>query len=222
MDRIDFREVRDKLSLATLSKPALFGICALLAIIVAACVVLFPKGENNDLRIESAEASCPQNEAPAQEQKTIYVHLAGCVASPGLLELPEGARVASAIEMAGGFTEEADTSSINLARQLSDGEQLFVASKADGATNGVGETSAQAQGSTNASSTALNATSNKINLNKASADQLTALPGIGESTAQKIVNDRTTNGPFLKIDDLTRVSGIGEKKLEAIRDLICV
>lgn len=222
MDNIDFREIRDKMSLASLPKPALFGLCALATIAVVASVTLFVKGEQSAIRIESAEASSVQQAEAEQPKKTIYVHLTGCVSSPGLIELAEGDRVATAIEMAGGFTDQADVSSINLARQPSDGEQLYVASKDDGAESLPGETSMQTQGSTASRAEPANEASGKINLNKATASELTTLPGIGDSTAQKIVSDRTANGPYRKVDDITRVSGIGEKKLEAIRDLICI
>ncbi len=114
----------------------------------------------------------------------LVVDVGGAVASPGVMELPAGARVRDAIAAAGGFLDGADRSSINLARPLVDGEQVYVPV--------AGEDRAGA-----------------VNVNAADAAALDELPGIGPVLAERIVADRTANGPFVSIEDLDRVSGIG-------------
>lgn len=141
---------------------------------------------------------------------------------PALYDLAEGARVLDAVEAAGGFAEGAARDALNLARTVSDGEQVVVPSEADiaaqeAASAGVGGASAGAGASAPAGSA-----SGKVNINTASATQLDTLPGVGASTAEKIVADREANGPFKTVEDLKRVSGIGDKKFAALADAICV
>ncbi len=114
----------------------------------------------------------------------LVVDVAGAVASPGVQELPWGARVRDAIGAAGGFLDGAERSSINLARPLVDGEQIYVPVAGEDR-------------------------SGPVNVNAADAGALEALPGIGPVLAERIVADRAANGPFVAIDDLERVSGIG-------------
>ncbi len=114
----------------------------------------------------------------------LVVDVAGAVASPGVQELPGGARVRDAIGAAGGFLDGAERSSINLARPLVDGEQIYVPVAGEDR-------------------------SGPVNVNAADAGALEALPGIGPVLAERIVADRAANGPFVAIDDLERVSGIG-------------
>lgn len=139
---------------------------------------------------------------------TLMVHVLGAVQNPGVYSLPDGARVFEAVFLAGGFTPEADQPAINLAAALSDGTQIYVPiigeparSLPTGSVGGDPESSA-------------------VNINTASARELEGLPGIGPTTAQAIVAYRDENGPFQSIDDLLRVQGIGDSKLNAIRELI--
>jgi len=116
--------------------------------------------------------------------------------------------------LAGGFTDNADTISINLAKKLSDGEEIIVYSKVT-----------YASGSTGTVSNAINTNSSanrtgKVNINTASKDELMTLSGIGEVKAQAIIDYRTKNGPFRDIHDIVNVSGIGEKTFENIKDSI--
>ena len=145
---------------------------------------------------------------------SIFVHVAGEVNSPGLYELSSGARLSEAIEAAGGFTENAVASSVNLARILNDGEQIFVNSTLDRAVE-------QGNGNSSGVSNAQGAPS-KVNLNTASADELMSLDGIGQATADKIIAYREEQGPFASIDQIKEVSGIGDKKFEGIKDFITV
>ena len=131
-------------------------------------------------------------------------------------ELPQGARVQDAVDAAGGFAEGAACDELNLARPLTDGEQIVVPTleEAGAASSAIGGGAGEAQ--TEA------AAGGKVNLNKASAAELDALPGVGPSTAEKIVAEREANGPFATVEDLKRVSGIGDKKFADLADLVCV
>lgn len=126
---------------------------------------------------------------------TFLVHVAGAVMAPGLYELDSGARVSDAVEMAGGFSDSALESSVNLARLIADGEQIVVLD-----------------------SSQLAADSGYVSLNSASASKLEELPGIGPSTAKKIIDYRQKIGSFSSIEQITEVPGIGKKLLEQIRD----
>lgn len=158
------------------------------------------------------------SEADQAQSSSIYVHITGEVKTPGLYELPQGARLSEAVNAAGGFTDNANDSSVNLARVLSDGEQISVASKNSSNMNTGGVDSSVSEISPNSS----NSTPNKININTASAEELMTLDGIGEATAKKIITYRQEQGSFKTIDEIKEVSGIGDKKYEAIKDSITV
>lgn len=134
----------------------------------------------------------------------IYVHVSGSVRSPGLYVLAQDARVVDAVAAAGGFAEGADESAVNLARVLSDGEQLVVPAAGEAPAEGapVGD--------------------GRLDLNSAEAAALEALPGIGPALAQRIIDWRAANGRFTSVDDLLAVPGIGDKMLEALRDQVRV
>lgn len=132
---------------------------------------------------------------PLVFESAIFVHVVGEVANPGLYELPIGSKAADAIEAAGGFTEDAQPASVNLARSLIDGEQLFVSSQLQASQEG-----------------------GKLSLNQATASDLDELPGIGPALSQRIVDYRTEIGSFRSVEELTEVSGIGPKLFAKIRD----
>jgi len=171
--------------------------------------------------IEPAGDKAEQTEEPGQavSEGRVKVHVAGCVAAPGVVVLAEGSRVADAVAAAGGLSEGAAADAVNLARVIQDGEQVLIPT-AEQATTGSAcpqGTDGDAGGQQGAASDA-----GVVNINTAGTGELQSLPGIGPSTAAKIVEDRKANGPFKSRDDLKRVSGIGEKKYEGIADLICV
>jgi competence protein ComEA len=148
---------------------------------------------------------------PVPTGKPIVVQISGAVPRPGVYALPEGSRVQDVISAAGGFLAEADKESINLARTLDDGERLDIPY-----TEGfspVIPTEAPA---------VVEASSELININTASSIELESLPGIGPTTAQKIIDYREQNGPFLSIDDIINVSGIGPGTYERIKLLITI
>ena len=136
----------------------------------------------------------------------LFVHVVGAVRRPGLFRLKDGTRVADAVSRAGGPTRHADLSAVNLAAPLVDGQQVIVPRRGPG-----GVPAALADGS---------APGAKVSLANATVDQLDELPGIGPVTAQKIVDWRTTHGPFRSVDDLDDVPGIGPARIEQLRDLV--
>lgn len=138
----------------------------------------------------------------------LVVHVSGWVASPGLVELPGGARLGDAIAAAGGVRPGAALASVNLAQILSDGQQVVVPRP------GTGESQVAADGSA--------PTDGKVRVNQATADELERLPGVGPVLAERIVAHREEMGPFETVEDLLAVSGIGEAKLASIRDFVVV
>ena len=150
-------------------------------------------------------------------QDKVVVHVDGQVAAPGVYELVEGeARVNDAILAAGGLTQDADISSLNLASKVADGQKIYVPAA------GEQQAAAEASGVVAASGGVASSGDGLININLATVDELQVLSGVGEATAKAIVEDRQNNGQFTCVEDLMRVSGIGEKKFEKIRDRICV
>jgi competence protein ComEA len=134
----------------------------------------------------------------------LVVHVVGAVRRAGLFRLPEGARVADAVARAGGPTAKAEVSAVNLAAPLVDGQQVIVPRRGPPGSSPVG---VPARGA-------------KVSLANATVDQLDELPGIGPVTAQKIVDWRSTHGPFRSVDDLDAVPGIGPARIEQLRDLV--
>lgn len=190
------------------------GALALVALVVAlVCVAVRGRATEGLFRgqggieIERAEtASEKAEEEPQEEPVTLVVHVDGMVGMPGVYELAEGARVSDAVAAAGGLAEGADTSSLNLAAPLADGEKVHVPAEGEEVTTSSGGASS----------------GDLVNLNNASVEQLDELPGVGEATARAIIEDREANGPFTTPEDLMRVSGIGEKKFAKLEGMICV
>jgi competence protein ComEA len=137
----------------------------------------------------------------------LYVHVLGAVLRPGVYQFSDGERVVDAIAAAGGFTPAADLQAVNLARFLSDGEQILVPLQGEAPPAG-----GPAEG----------APAGKVNLNTASSADLETLPRIGPATAQRILAWRETNGRFATVDDLLDVPGIGDKTFESLRELVTV
>lgn len=152
---------------------------------------------------------------PVPTEKPIIVHITGAVPRPGVYALAQGSRVQDAISAAGGFLADAERTSINLARALEDGEQLDIPYM-EGASPVIGTEMPMP------ASTELASSSDLININTASQSELESLPGIGPTTAQKIIEYRETNGPFITTQDIINVSGIGPGTYERIKDLITV
>lgn len=156
--------------------------------------------------------------ADVEGQTEIVVYICGAVATPDIYSLPSGSRLYEVIKMAGGFTAEADPAYHNLARQVADGERIYILSQEETKLLTVQQ---QAEGEKGTENSGGNATG-KINLNTATAEQLMELPGIGEAKAVSILEYRAKAGKFTGIEELMNVSGIGEAMFEKIKDKIVV
>ena len=154
----------------------------------------------------------------------IIVHISGAVNKEGIVELEENSRVADAIEKAEGVKEDADMSKVNLAFVLEDGMKVYIPSVNEKSSNEQIELVTKDIGTeeaNNVSSTQNNKQA-KVNINTATQNELENLPGIGPSTASKILQYRKENGKFNSIDEIKEISGIGEAKFNKIKDLIVV
>lgn len=154
------------------------------------------------------------NNINVDKKEFIIVHIAGEVKNPGVYKLEDGARVIDVINLAGGPLPSADLDKVNLADFLRDGSKIYIPPKLE---NSESELKSQAISSTRKINTSK---SDKININTASKEELESLPGIGSTLAQRIIEYREENGLFSSAEDLLRVKGIGEKKLERIKDQI--
>lgn len=153
----------------------------------------------------------------------IVIYIAGAVKNEGLYELNEKSRIADGIEKAGGLTDDANINNINLACVLEDGMKVYIPKNSD--NNEIrDDTKIYVSKENNNTSDSKNVNSktqnNKININTATQTELETLPGIGPSTAAKIINYRKENGKFANIEDIKKVSGIGDSKYEKIKNLI--
>ena len=154
----------------------------------------------------------------------IVVHISGAVNKEGIVELEENSRVADAIEKAEGVKEDADMSKVNLAFVLEDGMKVYIPSVNEKSSNEQIELVTKDIGTEEANnvSSTQNKKQAKVNINTATQNELENLPGIGPSTASKILQYRKENGKFNSIDEIKEVSGIGESKYNKIKDLIVV
>jgi competence protein ComEA len=165
-----------------------------------------PRGGGSSANATGA-TSAPSS-APSTTAVEVVVHVAGAVRTTGVYRLPSGSRVIDAVQRAGGLTADAQPDAVNLAAPLADGERVYVPR--------LGE-AVPVSASVGAASTA---PPGPIDINRATADELDALPGIGPTTAAAIVAHRDQNGPFGSVDDLADVRGIGPAKMEALRGLV--
>lgn len=175
--------------------------------------------ENSEKNIEGGTNTEKQNSA------TIVIHITGEVKKEGVIYLKEGARIIDAIKKAGGETKQADLSQVNLAYELQDGQKIYIPNKNEKITEYIVDNSNENlmnNQNTNKSDSGSNGKSITININTATLAELDNLPGIGPSTAQKIIEYREENGKFKKIEDIQNVKGIGEAKYEDIKEKITV
>ena len=184
------------------------------------------RGDSPPVRVDraTAERSAP---ASGRHAASVYVHVAGAVRRPGLVELPAGTRVATALERVGGPTRRADLTLVNLAARVQDGQQIVVpmARGAAGTAPGAGTAApgsapgtASAAGSTPGAAGSIPGV--KIHLSTATAEQLDQVGGIGPTLAARIIEYRDAHGGFRSIEELAEVDGIGEKRLATLRDAL--
>lgn len=168
--------------------------------------------------------------APPAQAGPLVVSVVGKVVRPGLVRVPDGSRVADAIAAAGGTLRGVDLSALNLARRIGDGEQLAIgvapppeaqaaAAPAPEASTGASPPSGSDGSSGGGAATGTGA---KVNLNQATVEQLDALPGVGPVTAKKILDWRTKNGRFSRIEQLREIDGIGERRFAQLREVTTV
>jgi competence protein ComEA len=199
----------------------LLAIVALVGVGLAAAVFLRGEPQRTDpvgLRVLDPGAPVSAAGTSSPGSTSVVVHLVGRVRRPGLVSLPAGARLAQAVEAAGGLTPGTAVAAVNLARRLVDGEQIAIGvtpPAASAARSGEGSTGAAPDGSTGSTDVV-------VDLNLATAEQLDALPRVGPATAAKIIDHRSRHGPFSSVDQLLDVPGIGEATLAHLRDRVRV
>lgn len=216
-----------------------------IVIIASICYYMYTK-DRDFLDLQSQELEIEQNQSNiTEDNKTeeddnsnnIVVHISGAVNKEGIVDLKENSRIADAIEKAQGLKEEACIDEINLAYVLEDGMKIHIPTKEEinskketdsqeyitkaSGTNIEDDSKSTSNSSKSSSGTTLSKNS-KININTATQTELETLPGIGPSTATKIINYREQQGKFKSIEDIKNVSGIGDSKFNNIKDLICV
>ena len=195
---------------------------AILVMAIGAFLVLQqqPEAKTTDFPTVSttstSQESTEETSSESPESETILVDVKGAVQSEGVYELPSTDRVNDAIKAAGGFSDQADKKSVNLAQKLSDEAVVYVASQGENVSVVQPATSSPTAGNTG------NENTEKINLNTATVADLTTISGIGEKRANDILAYRDSQGGFTSVDDLNNVSGIGDKTLENIRPYVTV
>lgn len=165
----------------------------------------------------STDSTAEPGNTEAQEQESkeeLVVYVCGAVNVPGIYTLPAHSRLYEALAKAGGFSEEADPAYHNLARTIKDGERIYILSYAETRALTTVQQTAGEEGAKEHTSL--------INLNTATGEQLTSLPGIGEAKAAAILEYRSRVGQFAGIEEIMNVSGIGEAMFEKIKDKITV
>lgn len=185
-------------------------IILILIFAITGTAIVFKYAVFNKSTIE-VEKMDKEYETPAVEKPVeLFAYITGEVKNPGVYKMKAGDRIADLVNAAGGFTENADRASVNLAEKLRDEQQVFVA-----------PVNAEQGGETDSRSSIIGG---KININSATAEEIDSfLPGIGSTLAKNIVDYRTKNGRFKSVDEITRVDGIGNgKRFEKIKDMITV
>lgn len=186
----------------------LIGIIVFLLVILIGGFGYIQSTKNQpNLFVAPADHKGTNNQEEIQEQEHIFVHVSGNVKNTGVYKLPKGARVHQAIDLAGGPTEEGDLDKLNLAQIIQDGQKITVPSIND-------EQPYQGEHQGNSSG--------KININTATKEALETLTGIGPAKANAIIDYRLKKGPFVTIEDIQKVPGIGPATFNQIKEQIIV
>ena len=202
-------------------------ILAALLIVILAFIWLFSIYGNDPPKNEMKKSQESNNEIEfklgikEKENKTIMVDISGEIITPGVVKLPEGSRIIDAITAAGGKTEDADLSKVNLAYILDDGVQLYIPRYNEKLEKEI----VQTEPGVGIIQEGINTTSkkdSKVNINTANKEKLATLPGIGEGTAEKIIEYRSKTGKFKAIDEIKKIPGIGESKFKSLKDKITI
>lgn len=194
-----------------LSKEQQLIILGLVSLIITGLSVMafrhFFPAESSEIIIEESKLS-----SPIMDVAEIIVHVSGAVNGEGVYKLKTGDRVIDAIEMAGGATSQADLPSVNLAEKVKDGQKVNIPVKVQSVERVSGNSGLRSLGTA----------PGKININSASASELCKINGIGPGTAAKIIEYRSSNGSFSKIEDIMKVKTIGQGKFGKIREKITI
>jgi competence protein ComEA len=190
------------------------------ALAVAAGVKLLGNEESPATPVSVSAPATRGVSSPTEEAQTVYVHVAGAVHKPGLVELPAGTRVATALERAGGPTRRADLTLVNLAARVQDGQQIVVPAAGAPGAAGAGSAAGGASVTGSAAGAARSIPGVKIHLSTATIEQLDEIDGIGPTLAERIVEYRDAHSGFRSIQELAEVEGIGEKRLATLREAL--
>ena len=202
-------------------------ILAALLIVILAFIWLFSIYGNDQPKNEIKKSQESNNEIEfklgikEKENKIIMVDISGEIITPGVVKLPEGSRIIDAITAAGGKTEDADLSKVNLAYILDDGVQLYIPRYNEKLEKEI----VQTEPGVGIIQEGINTTSkkdSKVNINTANKEKLATLPGIGEGTAEKIIEYRSKTGKFKAIDEIKKIPGIGDSKFKSLKDKITI
>lgn len=189
-------------------------VASMVLIIILALAVIgynLSRGDRDTFTYHTPTPPLIETGIQSTDPPMISVHVIGCVKEKKVVKIPVGSTVEDAVIAAGGFTEDADTDSVNLAYRLSDGMQIKIPS-----VNDEDKTWLISHGETGGGGN----NNGKISINKASVSELATLPGIGQALAQRIVEYREKNGGFKSIEEIMNVPGIKEAKFESIKDYI--
>lgn len=204
-------------------------IIAIIILIVIGIYFIINNFEKNENEFEISNIEFEENKieninAEIEEKSQIIVHIAGEILNPGVISLDEGARIIDAINKAGGITNEADLSKVNLAYILEDAQKIYIPNVNEKEIIENMSSEIVKSGSTQENSNTGEKLKNgeKININTATQKELQKLTGIGESIALRIINYRKENGKFNTIEDIKNVSGIGESKFNKIKNDIII
>lgn len=178
--------------------------------------VTLPSQMNLTENLSTTAQNDREEEKTNPEMETIMVDIKGAVVKEGVYQLQRNSRVTDAIQIAGGLRDDADPNAINLAQKLSDEAILYVARK------GENKSIIDSQGQQSSSIEQGGQRDQKVNINKATIEDLRKIPGIGEKRAQEILDARDSKGGFKSIDDLLTISGIGQKTLEKMKNEIII
>lgn len=193
----------------------------MIVLLLSGCSIIQDDETKEAILLQDQEENQNEDQEPAKEQETqgkmIVVYVCGKVKKEGVVTLPAGSRIYQAIETAGGMTEDAAPSWLNLAQVLTDGARVYVPGKDE-----ISENSSKFQDGTVAESTSQEMNNGKVNLNQASAEELMTLPGIGEAKAEAILQYRAEHGNFDSIEEIKNISGIKDGVFEKIKDKITV
>lgn len=194
-------------------KKIIGSIAILCAIAIISMIYYFstrPSKKISENEIFAEESNAQTNDTNDEKYITVYIN--GEVKSPKVYRMKDGSIMDDLIREAGGFTQNADMDrlklQLNLASKLRDGDHIYIYSKNDSGTQ------------TSSSSQLSSSEGGKVNLNTATKDELKTVPGIGDVTAQKIIDFREKNGGFKTIDDLKKIDRIGEKTFEKFKDKV--